>query len=178
MVEAVSTYLLDNTLESLLIAHKERIVDITRGWLGTPYHHQASVRGVGTDCFGLIRGVWRELYAQALDPETMPPYSWDWAEAKNEETMLAGARRHMEEIPVLLGPGDCGIRLESRGMVGAGDVLLFRYRDGYNAKHAGILTGGDRMIHASYDAVCSEVHLGDWWYRHAAGAFRFPLTQK
>ncbi len=37
------------------------IVRRARGWLGTPYHHQASVKGVGCDCLGLIRGLWREL---------------------------------------------------------------------------------------------------------------------
>ena len=36
-----------------------RIVRLARSWIGTPYHHQASVRGVGTDCIGLVRGVWR-----------------------------------------------------------------------------------------------------------------------
>ena len=37
------------------------IVAAARGWLGTPYRHQASVRGEGADCLGLVRGVWREL---------------------------------------------------------------------------------------------------------------------
>ena len=40
----------------------ETVVRAARGWIGTPYHHQASVKGVGTDCLGLVRGVWRELY--------------------------------------------------------------------------------------------------------------------
>ncbi|MEM1422329.1 MAG: peptidase P60, partial [Pseudomonadota bacterium] len=30
-------------------------------WIGTPYRHQASLRGVGCDCLGLLRGVWRAL---------------------------------------------------------------------------------------------------------------------
>ena len=40
---------------------REQIVAAARGWAGTPYHHQASVKGVGCDCLGLIRGLWREL---------------------------------------------------------------------------------------------------------------------
>ena len=43
-------------------ARRARIVATARSWLGTPYHHQASLRGVGCDCLGLVRGVWRELY--------------------------------------------------------------------------------------------------------------------
>jgi NlpC/P60 family putative phage cell wall peptidase len=40
---------------------RETIVAAARSWFGTPYHHQASVKGVGSDCLGLIRGIWREL---------------------------------------------------------------------------------------------------------------------
>ena len=38
-----------------------RVIAIARSWLGTPYHDQASLRGVGCDCLGLARGVWREV---------------------------------------------------------------------------------------------------------------------
>jgi len=44
---------------------------IARSWIGTPYVHQASVKGVGCDCLGLLRGVWRELVG--AEPEKMPP---------------------------------------------------------------------------------------------------------
>ena len=37
---------------------RETIVRCARGWLGTPYHHQASMKSVGCDCLGLIRGLW------------------------------------------------------------------------------------------------------------------------
>jgi NlpC/P60 family putative phage cell wall peptidase len=50
---------------------RESIVKAARGWLGTPYHHQASVKGAGADCLGLIRGLWRELYGS--EPEAVPP---------------------------------------------------------------------------------------------------------
>ncbi len=40
---------------------REKIVAAARAWVGTPYHHQASVKGAGCDCLGLIRGIWREL---------------------------------------------------------------------------------------------------------------------
>ncbi len=108
------------------------IVRTARGWLGTPYHHQASVRGVGADCLGLVRGVWRELYG--CDAEAPPPYSRDWAEAGGTETMLAAAARHLPSIPV--------------SDAHAGDVLVFRLRPGAVAKHAAILAGAATMIHA------------------------------
>ena len=37
------------------------IVATARSWIGTPFHHQARVKGKGCDCFGLIIGVAREL---------------------------------------------------------------------------------------------------------------------
>ena len=39
---------------------RPHIVAAARRWLGTPYHHQATRQGVGADCLGLVRGVWRE----------------------------------------------------------------------------------------------------------------------
>jgi NlpC/P60 family putative phage cell wall peptidase len=46
-----------------------------RLWLGTPYMHQASARGAGADCLGLLRGIWRALYGD--EPEVVPPYTED-----------------------------------------------------------------------------------------------------
>jgi hypothetical protein len=44
-----------------------------RTWIGTPYRHQASVKGVGADCLGLVRGIWREVIGP--EPAVVPPYS-------------------------------------------------------------------------------------------------------
>jgi NlpC/P60 family putative phage cell wall peptidase len=42
----------------------EHLVTLARGWIGTPYRHQASLKGVGCDCLGLLRGVWREAWCR------------------------------------------------------------------------------------------------------------------
>jgi NlpC/P60 family putative phage cell wall peptidase len=134
------------------------VVAEARRWLGTPYHHQASLCGVGTDCLGLVRGVWRALHG--VEAEAVPAYTRDWAEATDEETMLDAARRHLHEV--------------DRTAVTCGDVIVFRYRAHAVAKHVGILTGPGRMIHAIQGAAVAEVPLGSWWCRHMAAAFRFP----
>lgn len=141
---------------------RDDVVALARTWLGTPYHHQASLKGVGTDCLGLVRGVFFELYGDHA--EEPPAYSRDWAEASGIETMLAGARRHL--IP--LAPHEAG----------AGDVVVFRWRDGCPAKHSAILTGGGQMLHASEGCRAAEVKYCSWWQRHLAGAFSFPGTQR
>jgi NlpC/P60 family putative phage cell wall peptidase len=143
------------------------IVALARGWLGTPYHHQASLKGVGCDCLGLIRGVYAEACGQPA--ETPPPYSRDWAEASLRETMIEAAGRYFTPIdPDAAEPGD---------------VLIFRLRPGAMAKHCAIVTGPPgpasggtpaKMIHAIEGAPACEVHITPWWRRRIAAAFRFP----
>jgi NlpC/P60 family putative phage cell wall peptidase len=134
------------------------IVAETRSWIGTPYRHQASLKGVGCDCLGLVRGVWRAIHGE--EPERMPPYSRDWAEASLRETLAEAGARHL--IPV------------AREAMQAGDVVLFRWRAGLVAKHAAILTSGASMVHAHDGAAVAEVAFAPWWRRRLAYVFRFP----
>jgi NlpC/P60 family putative phage cell wall peptidase len=134
------------------------IITIARSWIGTPYMHQASVKGVGCDCLGLLRGVWRELHGQ--EPELPPPYSADWAEARGRETLVEAAGRHL-------------LPLDLTGF-GPADVILFRWREGSPAKHCAIATSPETMVHAHDGASVAEVGIGRWWRRHVAYAFRFP----
>ena len=133
-----------------------------RQWLGTPYRHQASLRGVGCDCLGLIRGVWRALHGE--DPETPPPYRPDWAEVGGAEILLEALGRWLLPLPLA----------EAR----PGDVLVFRMEPGAVAKHCAILSApigeGGRMIHAYWGRACVESWLGRWWKERLAGVFRFP----
>jgi NlpC/P60 family putative phage cell wall peptidase len=142
---------------------------VARTWIGTPYHHQASVKGVGCDCLGLVRGVYAELYgAPAEEP---PAYSRDLAEATGVETLLNAAGRHLVHVP----PFD---------EMCAGDVLVFRLRPGAMAKHCGIATKIDaagmacRMIHAFESAAVCEVSLTPWWQKRFAAVFRFPEVKQ
>lgn len=61
------------------------IVACARGWIGTPFRHQAAVRGAGCDCLGLVRGVWREMCGTV--PFTVPAYTSDWSEPQREECL-------------------------------------------------------------------------------------------
>lgn len=134
------------------------IVAAARGYIGTPYRHQASLRGAGCDCLGLIRGVWRDLYG--AEPEQPPPYSPDWGEAGPVEVLQDAAQRHL--TPIALGA--------ARG----GDVILFRMRDGRVAKHLAILVSTEAMIHAKSNDRVREEPYSPYWRRHAVAAFAFP----
>lgn len=128
-------------------------------WAGTPYRHQGDRKGIGCDCIGLVRGVWRAVYG--MDVEGPGAYSLDWAEAGGEERLLAGVRRNFRE--------------KSVSAACAGDLLIFRWRPHLPAKHAGILVARDRFVHAYQGGgVASVSALVPQWRRRIAAAFAFP----
>ena len=132
-----------------------------RSWIGTPYLHQASVKGAGSDCLGLLRGIWRKLYG--AEPEPVPPYTDDWAEPDHREALLDAARRWLVTKPVLAEE--------------AGDVLLFRMRTGSIAKHLGLQSSVGpeaRFIHAYSGQGVVESALSLPWRRRIAARFAFP----
>jgi NlpC/P60 family putative phage cell wall peptidase len=164
-------------------------VQIARSWIGTPYVHQASVKGAGCDCLGLLRGVWRELHGE--EPETPPPYAPDWSDATGEETLYTALARHLTEI-------------DTRDMA-PGDIALFRMIPNGPAKHCGVVAdfpppftgevperseaeggpstasrssspvhgGGKRtLIHARQNKRVSEEPFSSAWQRKLAAAFR------
>lgn len=137
-------------------------VAIARRWLGTPYVHQAAVEGAGSDCLGLIRGIWREMHG--AEPEAPPAYTGDWAECGGAETLWLAAARHL--LPVA-----------PDAPMAAGQVLLFRMRQGAIAKHLGLLSvdgAQPRFIHAyTYHGVI-ESPLTPPWQGRIVARFRFP----
>ena len=46
---------------------RDKIVAAARGWLGTRWHHQGRLKGVGVDCAGLIVCVGKELGLTSFD---------------------------------------------------------------------------------------------------------------
>jgi NlpC/P60 family putative phage cell wall peptidase len=139
----------------------EKALAEARQWLGTPYQHQASLRGVGCDCLGLVRGVWRALYG--AEPEAPPPYRPDWAELGGRELLAEALERRL--IPLDLAAAR------------PGDVLLFRMAPDAPAKHCAIRSAHDRMIHAYWGRACVESWLGRWWDQRLVAAFRFPKSE-
>jgi len=134
------------------------VVAAARSWIGTPYHHQASLKGVGADCLGLIRGVWRDLYG--TEAERPPGYSRDWGEVSGQETLIAAAARHLVS--------------KSTAQAKPGDVLVFRMREGAVAKHAAILATPLTIIHAIEDRLAAEIPYTAWWRRRVAAVYAFP----
>ena len=141
------------------------VIALARGWIGTPYLHQASTRGAGADCLGLARGIWREL--QGSEPFSVPAYTRDWGEVGGREVLLEAARRFLIEVPV--------------DQARPGALLLFRMAPSVPAKHCGLLAadlgGGPdalSLIHAYDRTAVIEEPFTRLWQRRAAFAFLYP----
>jgi len=105
------------------------IVASARTWVGTAFHHQARLKGVGVDCIGVVIGVARELglVAPGFDVLAYP-------RVPDGRDLMDLAALHMTRTT------------EMR----AGDVVVIRF--GGDPQHFGILSdyrhGGLSMIHA------------------------------
>lgn len=53
--------------------NRSAIIDAARAYVGTPFHHQARLRGVGIDCIGLIVCVMRDVGLAPKDVKTYAP---------------------------------------------------------------------------------------------------------
>lgn len=136
------------------------VVSIARGWIGTPYVHQASKQGVGTDCLGLVRGIWREMHG--AEPEAIPRYTADWSEPQGQEVLWAAADRHLQTI--------------TRDRLAEGDVILFRMRRTAVAKHLGIVASAGEQptfIHAYTGHGVVESPLSEPWRKRIVAQFVF-----
>lgn len=139
----------------------DRVLAEARGWIGTPYLHQASCKGAGADCLGLLRGVWRAVLG--AEPCAVPPYTPDWAEPARDEVLLRAARAWLVEKPL--------------DRAAPGDVLVFRMRAGAIAKHLGIqgaVGPGASFVHAYSGHAVVESPLSAPWARRIAARFAFP----
>lgn len=141
---------------------RDQIISIGRRWIGTPYVHQASLEGVGADCIGLIRGIYRELYG--VEPAENINYSRDWGDSNKNEAILAVGDRYFNPVPV--------------DKASPGDIVALRWREGLVAKHVMLLSYDGKAIHAYNKAPVSEIHLSNWWRKKIVAAWSFPGVEE
>lgn len=84
-----------------------------RQWIGTPFHHQASLMGVGCDCLGFIRGVYRQC--GGVQSFCIPNYGLFWSE-RGQFDLYDRLSDHLHLIPQV----DATV----------GDIVLLRMRFG------------------------------------------------
>jgi cell wall-associated NlpC family hydrolase len=100
---------------------RSQVVEQTRTWVGTPYKHQAHLKGVGVDCIGLMAGVAVEL--GLVDAVTVfERERWDYNLSPDPSRMEEALRRFCEptDYPTV---GDW-LHIAARGRRGTHVVLL------------------------------------------------------
>ena len=138
---------------------RAQVVQEARKWLGTPFHHQARLRGVGVDCAGLVIGVARDLslVPADFDVEAYPP-------SPDGKTLLRLVQMHMTVLAI-------------DQAMSPGDVVVVRF--GADPQHLGIVGdyrhGGLSIIHAASDAGrVIETRLMFHSAMHFVAAARLP----
>lgn len=128
-----------------------------RSWIGTPWRHQAAIKGVGADCVGFVRGVAEPFVGKV--PIAMD-YTTTWQLYRAEPRMYREFAARCEEVPL--------------DRIKPGDILLFGFGKG-PAHHCGYSAPDDRIIHCYREAgAVVEQDLTDWWQRKLRHAFRVP----
>ena len=104
------------------------VVKEALSWVGTPYRHQAMVKGSGVDCAKILLAVFKEV--GLLGDVEMPEYSTQWHLHRSEE-------KYLETISKYLQP-----TTEPK----PGDVALFKF--GRTVSHSAFLIDYPKVVHA------------------------------
>ena len=135
--------------KGVMAATREQVVRAAREWLGTPWHHQGRVKGVGVDCVGVVIGVARDLGLSTFDVT-------GYARRPAEGEVASGCWQHLAPVAAAF----------------PGDVLLFEV-DG-QPQHLGFATDiGLLHAYAPMRRVV-EHRLDDNWRGKIVAAFRLP----
>lgn len=128
---------MENALE---LSQRAAVVAEARKWIGTPYHHEADVRGHGVDCGMLIVRCFVDTgVVPPFDPR---PYPQFWYLHRSEEKYLGFVLDR------------CTAREEGEEMQ-PGDVVVWRI--GRCFSHGAIAVAPDRIVHAySHYGSCVE----------------------
>lgn len=113
---------------------REQAVAEARSWLGTPYHHQARVKGAGVDCGQLLLAVYAAI---GVIPELeVGNYAFDWHIHRSEEHYLGWVSKfaHQVETPK------------------PGDIALFKF--GRCVSHGAIVIEWPLVLHAYIGQGC------------------------
>lgn len=135
----------------------ELLIEEARTWLGTPYHHQGSAKGLGTDCVGFLKGVALEI--GILTPQLAAALPTDYSRQPS-----AGQLRRLMGGILIHVPFDCRA---------PGDLVLMRFA--LDPQHLGMLTAvdPDYLIHCGRDGVV-EHRVDTAWRSRIARVYRFP----
>jgi cell wall-associated NlpC family hydrolase len=144
----------------------KHIVNAARAWVGTPFHHQGRVKGIGCDCLGLIMGVAHELEIPSRQGGKLTDYdSSDYHFIHDSRLLLAGLNQHL------------ALKGSDPEEIEAGDILLIRFDS--IMMHLGIATYHETtqalaIIHSLLQArkVVEQI-VPEEYFAKVVGVYRF-----
>lgn len=126
---------------ALELEQRHRVRFEARRWDATPYHHRASLLGVGIDCAQLLLQTF--LSAGLIDDFEPGQYSSDWHLHRGEERYLEVIERYAHQVDF----DETPIEHRSKDFsVEIGDILMWRV--GRTFSHSAIVTEWPFIIHA------------------------------
>lgn len=136
---------------------RQKIIQIAREYIGTPYHPCARVKGAGVDCLTLLSGVWED--AGFIEKADIPHYSPQFMLHRSDELYLGGLEKYAKEITV---PKPAGIAI---------------WKFGRCFSHAAIITEWPMIIHAYVGKNVQEedVSITEWLKFMADGKTARPV---
>lgn len=135
---------------------RAQIIAEAREWLGTPWLHQACVKGVGVDCLHFVAGVGRNVGASEAAQFFATPAWHNYGRHPDAAALFAGCDAIADSIPI--------------GQAQPGDALVLTC--GRHPMHFGILTTPDSLIHAYYGAGVVEHRIDERWRKRIVRAYR------
>lgn len=153
--------------------HPFEVIAEARTWIGTRFHHQAAMKGVGVDCVGLITGTgaafdWRP------DPEQWKRFK-GYARLPNPSRMLDALNLFL--LPVWHG----GLMSPAEESMQIADVLYMQWRDDLPTHLAffAAFKGRPTIIHAWSEAGEVVEHgYVDPWPARLHSVWRLPFAEK
>lgn len=126
------------------------IIEKAREYVGTPFHHQGRVKGVGIDCAGVVECVAREV-----------GYDIPVHDGYGRQPFAGQLQAKLDQY------------LEQTNELTPGCVLLIKF-PGTPAMHVGIYTGNS-IIHAySQVGKCVEHDYDATWQKLTVGYYQWP----
>lgn len=133
---------------------RDEFIAQARTWLGTPFHHQARLKGVGVDCIGLLTGVAEEF---GMDVSNIP-----------------SAYSRAPDVDMLFREIAQSGHLERTSTPAPGDVVFFRVFG--QPTHFGLLTENG-FLHADASFGVVEVPLDDRWRSRIVGTYKIKALE-
>lgn len=131
---------------SQIALERAQVMDNARAWLGTPYHHQGTLRGVGCDCVTYLIGAFVDARIGLERPE-IKHYPPDWHVHRDVERYMEGILAYCAEV------AQPGARHPQPA-----DIILFRVGRTYS--HGALVEEWPVLLHSVIGVGVQRINYG------------------